>query len=70
VEIGLGRLGIDPTDPFFDRRRPIKLAALMVDRFVLHHGLAEDLWRKPDAPVLGDDQIRAVDQIVKRATAE
>ena len=29
--------------------------------------LARDLWRKPDAPVLSDDQIKAIDAIVQRA---
>jgi trimethylamine--corrinoid protein Co-methyltransferase len=29
--------------------------------------MARDLWRKPDAPVLSDDQIREVDRVVQRA---
>lgn len=32
------------------------------------HRLASDLWRKPVEPVLNEDQIREIDQIVKRAT--
>ena len=30
--------------------------------------IARELWKKPDAPVLSDDQIKAIDAIVKRAT--
>lgn len=30
--------------------------------------LAAELWRKPEAPVLSDEQLRAIDQIVQRAT--
>ena len=32
------------------------------------HRLATELWRKPEEPVLRDDQIRAIELIVKRAT--
>jgi len=30
--------------------------------------MARELWKEPDAPVLSDDQLRAVDAIVRRAT--